>query len=253
MTKTNYKSGTCGFSGSVDGRGYTITNIELGVGGLFGTVNLLADGGIVRLKNFAVTGVKFQSIWNVSTLGVAVVGAETWQRYLDLSNVYVQISDFGQITQGGNGALFRDVIGQWTKMTNVVIDAAGTPSSAQCGSLFAYSINSDGFLNNLNRGCNNVYVISGAPLALQTGNSKPYRVDAGNTDVIPGEAGEDTVFIGRGNDNTKPTLAKLTNVKRYETAEEMQAAQNDYTSFSEEYWTVTTEEGKTVLTWKGRA
>ncbi len=141
-----------GLTGTFDGCGYTISNIALGQGGLFGNIG---SGGVVR--NVAFTNVTLKTGANCTVLANLVHGSA------QISNVFVEVTNWNANhntsplilgTKGHNSA--------FPVFKNVMIIAHGTPPTNPgnygAGSMFLDSGNMNGAT------CSNVFVVSTVPI-----------------------------------------------------------------------------------------
>lgn len=162
-----------GFSGSLDGNGYTISNLYIPLAedgsaeGLFGSI---ADGGIVRnlnLKNADVTGssntgilaaVNYGSIENCTVDGVitayqydrpANAGGVCGMNYGTLDNVESTVNIHlitSSSTAGGVAAQNEGIINNAAYAGTITAESKGNQSNAVIGGIAG--INTDGFIYN---------------------------------------------------------------------------------------------------------
>ncbi|MBQ8658675.1 MAG: hypothetical protein IJ506_06025 [Clostridia bacterium] len=210
-TLTGAKRANQWFTGIFDGKGYTISNLDVSsnakVGSLFGLLYL--NGAI---KNVAFT--------NVKANGSSVIAANAQYGKSDfggypapmISNVYVQVSsdtnDFYGIVGGGPRTNVGHAI-----MKNVIVEYAGTitgdDTTTAKGAFVGYKTEE---LTATAMVCSDCYLIS-----------TEYITTLNNAEVYPD-----------------------TDIARYDTVEAMKAANNDYSSFND-CWTVV---GGGIPVWK---
>ncbi len=232
----------CGFYGVFDGKGHTISNIELNYGGLFGRLYGTTSGEDREIKNVAFKNVTFPA--NTSDCSVIAVGnynaeggTQNAACTYAMKNMYIQVTKLP--TYGPFGIITRDAINVHSKMENVVIDTGDlTMSAEQCGILCAYGITNSSGMNNANKNVKNVVVLSKMYLGYRVGD-KNYLMDANNKSTLA----EGTVWQDRADSDgdgvyEQIRLCKFTGVVRYESAAECIAANNDFSDFDGAYWDI---------------
>lgn len=200
------------FQGTFDGRGYTIDGASFGATGLF---NQVADGTVI--KNFALTNVaSHSSQWVAAVIAKDRVNATD---SIVFENIYIHLKTLSNCVRTDansfNGIIFCSA--SWsgaatgTVYRNIFIEADTVAS----GNYPTYVLGKNG----VNAGqIQNVYVCcSGGSVAINVGDTETVRGD--------GEGDKDRFGL-------------------YESREDMLAAGNDYSSFTEtEYWTYNDTDG----------
>ncbi len=215
ITSAAWSDSLDGLSGTFDGRGYTINGITFGNYGLFG---IISNKGTV--KNLGLTDVKYGSADNVSALAYVVCDNNSAVPNATIENLYLQANALP--TGENSGALFV----RCTYMASVKNVIVNIVESCTSGASFIGKLEFAATTSQRDA-WNNIYVISKCKLGKDNTNNE---VDAGNIDT--------EMVTNNG---------YYKNVKRYETAAQMKAANNSYTTFSSAYWTVTTGE---IPVWK---
>jgi len=256
--------------GIFDGNGYTISNLTVGHHGLFGVIY----GGTV--KNVAFTNVTLKGDTNeenISLLAEQMVNGT-------LENVYIQANELiggngttNSVQSRGNRSLLVTMAYGRTTMENCIFqyDIEGTQKQyARSYGLIAYE-SSAKYNTNYPLGSSvsfsNVYVISNAMIS----SWNPSAVYKNNSTIALGENETNETGLtlaqwrevrrayvyeqlgGASNTNITETtitgerISRYTGMYRYATAKDMQDANNDYSAFENDYWTVA--EGQ-IPVWK---
>ncbi|MBE5751153.1 MAG: hypothetical protein E7357_01940 [Clostridiales bacterium] len=259
-----------GLKGIFDGNGYTISNLTVGHHGLFGVIY----GGTV--KNVAFTNVTLKGDTNeenISLLAEQMVNGT-------LENVYIQANELiggngttNSVQSRGNRSLLVTMAYGRTTMENCIFqyDIEGTQKQyARSYGLIAYE-SSAKYNTNYPLGSSvsfsNVYVISNAMIS----SWNPSAVYKNNSTIALGENETNETGLtlaqwrevrrayvyeqlgGASNTNITETtitgerISRYTGMYRYATAKDMQDANNDYSAFENDYWTVA--EGQ-IPVWK---
>ncbi len=222
----NGSASTCGFAGTFDGLGHSLTFLvgSSGSSKRYGLFGFLRAGAIIKNTAFV----------DIMTNSSAILAKS--------SNAYfgkqVYITDcFFSIVNGHicGGAILEN--GQvWINLENIVIDWEGVEFDVQTtGTIYAGAI----FGKYLNRGnehsdsmMNNVYVISKAPLAFY--HAVNYDGPMHSANFYAFYAGNDNVAYDMTNG-----VYKFSRVKRYPTGAEMAKAKDSYSNFDGKYWDFT--------------
>ncbi len=254
-------NGDNGFHGVFDGRGYTISNIKLKKGGLFGTLRSAADDVVYdsayAVKNLAIKGVTLVG-GDANVICRTLNMNQTTVRYR-FENVYIQVTALPGTS--GFGIICTENMRQYTEFNNVIIDTGDlTTTASQYGVLAQYGANNDTAnrinsksTNGENNGkprIQNTYVLSNMVLSYWWRNgthTSDYCDDAGNKSVL---SGTEEVFranqystwsaeVGNTTSNSidivklyaRSTMYK--NMVRYTTSDisSLAVGTNDYSSF----------------------
>ncbi len=219
----NLSSGTSqwkresGLRGTFDGQGYTVSNLTVQGGGIFGVIG---QGGIV--KNVGFTNVTMSSSsWSKTAHVLAMYIFDQ----AVIENVYIQV---GAIPSGGgNHGVLAYKLNNRANLNNVVIDtgaATGTNCVAFSGlsrneaSLTAYGTSGTPMAENWE----NTYLLTN--LSVETGNV--YKLCVQNE--TPAE--NSCYAVG---------LFKYATVDAWKAAQTDDATKNDFSSFSTDYWDLT--------------
>lgn len=204
LTGDNFNS--FGLKGTFDGNGYTISNLTVGSCGMFGVIN----GGTV--KNVALKDVKFVEKQNVATLAWYIIDATienvymnaeslpaVWGRAMVASSIYTS-------TVKNVVIQLKEVLGNTGEKLNVYggYGAFGSFVSADANRVVDAGDQANVF--------SDVYVISTTKLSVLSKS----QYDGENTEA-------ENKYVG---------------IKRYDSAEEMASARNDYSSFDKSLWSV---------------
>ena len=207
---TGQINSSCGFVGTFDGQGYTISNFEAPKGGLF---LILGNKAVVKNVAFKDAILNTLPVNDKFVLATYVYGAK-------VQNVYINSSS--------------DIKSQ----NNAMVVACFTSSSNVINCLFEYTGN---VTTTLNYGSimhvadssvapkaqfNNVYLVSTTPMLV----SGAFYCDA---------------FEFEGDAFKSRDFRKVETVVHYLTYEDMLAAENDFSSFDETYW----DYSSGILTW----
>lgn len=207
---TGQINSSCGFVGTFDGQGYTISNFEAPKGGLF---LILGNKAVVKNVAFKDAVLNTAPVNDKFVLATHVYGAK-------VQNVYINSSS--------------DIKSQ----NNAMVVACFTSSSNVVNCLFEYTGN---VTTTLNYGSimhvadssvapkaqfNNVYLVSTTPMLV----SGAFYCDA---------------FEFEGDAFKSRDFRKVETVVHYLTYEDMLAAENDFSSFDETYW----DYSSGILTW----
>lgn len=197
---------TCGFVGTFDGQGHTISNYKAHKGGLF---LILGVGSIVRNVAFKDAVLDTTSSNDKFVLATYCYGSS-------ISNVYINSSS--DIKSVNNAMVAASILSTCT-LTNCVFEYTGTVSASRnYGSLMhIYESGSPMF--------ESVYMVSETIL---TYNTNYYG------EVAPIEGLESLEF------------KQYIGIKHYANYDEMRLADNNYSTFSDEYWEVSSG----VIVWK---
>ena len=258
-----------GLKGVFDGNGHTISNLTVGHHGLFG----LIYGGTV--KNVGFTNVTLKGDTNLENLSFLA------EQMIDgtIENVYIQANEIiggngttHNIQSRGNRALLAIVAYGKTTIKNSVFNynIEGTQKEyARSYGLIAYEHKArwnERYPAGSSVTFENVYVISNAMIsswntgAIYNKNSSvtiaENEVDvAGLTNDQRKEACQAYVYEklgGAGNTNITATtitgdrIYRYTGMYRYDTLQDMQAANNDYSGFNTKNWNIS--DG--IIVWK---
>lgn len=203
-----------GFTGTLDGQGHTISNLTTKGEGLFSVVynGTIKNIGFINGKVEAGSG--YTAFFAHKML------------LAELSNVYVHVTSLNG-SKTSHSVLTASTMHK-VKMTNVVVDYAQTEFDT--GEYYASLGLIDGKTTTNQGVWTNVYAISSAPLALDSG----YIMVASNQSEAEVTALKDKFLSGQ----TVNTLA-VDGVKSYASSAVMAMNTNDLTAFEEsEYWTV---------------
>ena len=202
-----------GFTGTLDGQGYTVSNLTVKGEGLFSVVY----GGTIKNIGF-VNGKAEAGSGYTAFFAHKMILAE-------LSNVYVHV-----VSLNGNKTAHSVLTASTmhkVKMTNVVVDYAQTAFDE---SEYYSALGLIDGKTTANQGAwTGVYVISSAPLALDTG----YIMVASNQSETEVTAFKDKFLSGQ----TVTTLT-VEGVKSYANAEAIQNAGEDLSGFDTAYWDI---------------
>lgn len=272
-----------GLVGTFDGAGHTISNLTVIDQGIFG---LMANGTVKNVAFTGVTlkGSAYKK--NICLIAQNVVNGTFENVYVKANPLYggEESKEQGSDARGNRSLIATQVGGYYnfigakqgwatTNFINCVFDYEIKNTKIQyCYSYGLYAQEAayySGADAPISTNFNNVYLISNATISVMNNSLVAKKT---NTHVIMAEndvAENQTVvdaalslmdgcfFNGTGSsENTlDETFVKVagrlkadeTGVLRYATAEDMNAAGNDYTSFSSAYWSIS-EDG--VLSWK---
>ena len=203
-----------GFTGTFDGQGYTISNLTVKGEGLFSVVY----GGTIKNIGFVNGKVEAGSGYTAFFAHKMILA--------ELSNVYVHVTSLNG-NKTAQSVLTVSTMHK-VKMTNVVVEY--TQTEFDDNEYYASLGLIDG-KTTANQGVwNNVYAISSAPLAMDTG----YMMVASNQSEAEVNALKDKFLSGQ----TVNTLT-VNGVKSYANAVAMAMDTNDLTAFENNaYWTV---------------
>jgi hypothetical protein len=210
----------CGFVGTFDGQGHTISNLKAPKGGLFLVVG---NGAIIRNVGFKNAILDAQSDNDKFVLATYIFGAS-------IENVYIESNSFINTV---NNALVCGHASSLASFSNCVFVFTGSVVERvllthSYGVISHFAENSS-VLRTTN--FDNTYVLAAIPLAVC---KDKYFVGAGYTSV--------PTF-------TDPhELFTVSAVKHYETADDFIAANNDFSKFDEKYWDYQSVPG--MITWK---
>lgn len=219
--------GTTGFEGTIDGRGYTISNITIGTGGLLGYIRPKTV-----LKNFAITGITFQRTYGNGdplTAALAKVMYSTKDSYPILENLYIQANAFigGADT---NSNLVVNCTTGYEKIVNCIFEYSGVKDTTAGHGTYASQIadrNVTGFK------IDNSYVISLNTVACGGKTSPVY--DSANK--IEATTAEYTALYPDGSTSPKKDFYTV-ELTRYDDYAELTANVTDFSSFSTDYWDI---------------
>ena len=243
-----------GLTGVFDGNGHTVSNLTVLDQGLFGIV----CGG--EIKNVAFENVTLKgSAYQINTALFA-----QHVKNSTISDVYVKANTMfggtntkdGQNDAGGNRALISITLDN-TNVSDCLFDYEIANTEKQyaysyglfcCESNFFGGHSTSAVISRFQ----NVYVVSDEPLLVQN-NSLVLKKANTHVMLAENEVGEDikkltvatSLLSGRFYNSTESEnelndnyIFVMSGVKRYVTAEEMNNAGNDYSSFNGAYWSV---------------
>ncbi len=202
-----------GFTGTLDGQGYTISNLTVKGEGLFSVVY----GGTIKNIGFVNGKVEAGGGYTAFFAHKMILA--------ELSNVYVHVTSLNG-NKTTHSVLTNSTMHK-VKMTNVVVDYAQTEFDE--GEYYASLGLIDGKTTENQGVWNNVYTIGAAPLATDEG----YIMVASNQSEAEVTALKDKFLAGQ----TVTTLT-VEGVKSYANAVAMATDTNDLTAFESKYWTV---------------
>lgn len=273
-----------GLTGTFDGAGHVISNLTVRDQGLFG---LMANGTVkdVAFTDVSLGGSNYQK--NVCLFAQNVLAGNFENVYVKANDIYggdgQQDVGIGQWSDArGNRALIAIQVGGYydkiggtnngwktTDFKNCVFEYEIKNTTAQyCYSYGLYGMQAGyygGADDDVGPNFSNVYVISNTTLSVcNQSNQVVYTstVIMAENEVAEGQEAVDAAadilngWYGKTADEIKALEGSgakfgrcktVSGVKRYATAEAMKGAENDYTSFSGEYWSVS-DDG--VLSWK---
>ncbi|HCH74690.1 MAG TPA: hypothetical protein DEV87_05875 [Clostridiales bacterium] len=219
--------GTTGFEGTIDGRGYTISNITIGTGGLLGYIRPKTV-----LKNFAITGITFQRTHGNGdplTAALAKIMYSTKDSYPILENLYIQANAFigGADT---NSNLVVNCTTGYEKIVNCIFEYSGVKDTTAGHGTYASQIadrNVTGFK------IENSYVISLNPVACG-GKTNPVYDSANKIEATTAEY---TALYPDGSTFPKKDFYTV-ELTRYDDYTELTANVTDFSSFSADYWDI---------------
>lgn len=213
----NLSNKNCGFVGTFDGQGHTITNFEVPKGGMF---LILGNNAVVRNVGFKNAILNTTTDNDKFTLATYIYGASISNVYIDCSSVFATV----------NNALIAGFVASGCNISNCFFSYTGEIKSSLVHSYgsFMHLYESGGYSNGL---FTNTYLVSSTPMTV----TKKNICDAFNADQFNGmPAGLEYVYVA--------------GIQRYLTNQDMVDANNDYSSFDSKYWDYETEAGK--LIWK---
>ena len=211
-----------------DGNGFVISNLSFkggtgvsAAGGIFGRLHTIVElGESVEIKNVAFTGVTFKG---AACAVLAYQASGTSGDHVKISNIYVQINA-QESYQDKCAPLFYE--SGYLDMNNVVVDypvgsGYNVPTLSDTDSyLLGSLIMHMQYTGKASQKFSNVYVVSTVLLSHRGGKAELSSQDASNI-----EGSGFTVVSG---------------AYRYNTLVEMKAANNDYSSFDNACWSLTT-------------
>ena len=195
---------TSGFTGILDGRGYTIDKYLVQKFGLFGYISRQAE-----IKNLALTNVKFGAKGSTGVLAKEI-SSTSKNDAPTISNVYIQVIDFNNLDEVATLAFKRTGTGGYEKIENCVFEAKneGVKYAAS-----VYTYDSSRLQTDNRWQVSNTYVISSIPVVT--------------------DKGFDAV-------NKNPTISAIAGFVRYDDYEEMQLTNANYSLFNTDCWDIVT-------------
>ena len=232
------------FNGTFDGKGYSISNLVLKDKGLFGTLNATAVIKNLGLINLEATKAYF-------------LASNTLNDGLTIQNVFISLSAATVTPRGITGRTGANSV-----LTNVVIEYLGDNANANrdyserwtwqglIGGLWTYE--SEGKLYAQDKKWSDVYVVSPFVVSFRSDEKKD---SSSNPAAMYGYGKNETKDIYGNNldaitnERSNPNLgeyfwtntyfnAQFTNLYRYSSYDALKSANNDYSSFSSDYWVV---------------
>ena len=251
-----------GFRGVLDGQGYTIDGLTLKSCGLFGNANAPI------IKNIAFTNVNLTGYYPTlfaMTFSRGKNPDNSFNGYEGLlKNVYVSVNSTEKGSASRVGLLVNNVLPAATKLENVVVEYLNVSKDIQThidGGKNFYMFGSSTYsMAGSVETYSNCFAISTAPILQHSRNDKPMPGFAENqVEFTLGKAqyGYKVDSVGTILDNQVKTILEkynihlsvdhvLVGVRAYDNYQEMANANNDYSSFSTDYWSI--ENG--VPVWK---
>lgn len=213
-----------GFMGTFDGQGYTISNMRVRSFGLFGYV-----------VNATIKNVAFENVdlYNSDKYKQSSVLA-SWIKNSTLSDVYISVKNATQITKGG-GSVFANGVDAST-LTRCIVETKAAFDYKEADLTYTGSFTymnkerMDG--DEIQTDFVDVYVISNEVLgsyrtSKTVDNVKVYYRYWFQAENETLEVAEDDIVL------------TFEGVKKYSTRADMQSANNNYATFDNAYWTIT--------------
>lgn len=202
-----------GFTGTLDGQGYTISNLTVKGEGLFSVVY----GATIKNIGFVNGKVEAGSGYTAFFAHKMIL--------CELSNVYVHVVSLNG-TKTTQSILTNSTMHK-VKMTNVVIDYDQTAFDS--GEYYSALGLIDGKSTTNQGSWKNVYTISATPLALDDG----HIMVASNQSEEKINALKDKFLSGQ-----TVNVLKVDGVKSYDSIEDLQKAKEDLSGFTDSYWDI---------------
>ncbi len=244
-----------GFRGVLDGQGYTIDGLTVKSCGLFANMNAPV------IKNIAFTNVNLGGYYSTlfaKNFNRGKSYANEFNGYEGMfQNVYISINSITYGADKNVGILTQGTLPGTVLIENVIIDYLNVSQEVQAqveaGKNF-YMFGSSGLTMSAVMRFRNCYSISSAPVLYRT--TMPGFAENQVEFTLSGD-GKKVASVGKVLDEQVNELLAiagktltvdhvLVGVKAYDDYAAMKAANNDYTSFSADYWTIV--DG--VPTWK---
>ena len=241
-----------GFRGVLDGLGYTVDGLTTKSCGLFASMNAPI------VKNIAFTNVNLTGYYLTffsKKYSRGKTHANAFNGYEGLfENIYISVNSINYTgSNGAVGILVQDTFPSSARAYNVVVEYANvdatTQSKIEAGSQFLLFGSSTGSMAGATTTYRDCYAISTAPvLQLKkmpgfASNQVEYTLSANGSKVESVGAILDpqvSAVLARCNADQQTLKADhvLHGVKAYANYNTMATANNDYSSFSAEYWTI---------------
>ncbi|HCH74696.1 MAG TPA: hypothetical protein DEV87_05905 [Clostridiales bacterium] len=221
-------NGTTGFEGTIDGRGYTISNITIGTGGLLGYIRPKTT-----IKNLAITGITFQRTYGSDdplTAALVKIMYSTKDSYPVLENLYIKANAFigGADT---NSNLVVNCTSGYEKIVNCIFEYSGAKDTTAGHGTYSSQIAGR---NNTGFKVENSYVISLNTVACG-GKTNPVYDSANKIEATTAEY---TALYPDGSTYPKKDFYTV-ELTRYDDYAELTENVTDFSSFSDAYWDIT--------------